>query len=89
MRAEAGCPGTLKRLPVSVTVVPSTFRIEKSSVTAEIVVTSSRFAVGAQVAHEQFGVGCVVNVRDDKLTIKFEKGKIKEIGADFVRAVKK
>jgi hypothetical protein len=30
MRAEAGCPGTLKRLPVSVTSVPLTFRIEKS-----------------------------------------------------------
>jgi hypothetical protein len=30
MRAEAGCPGTLKRLPVSVTLVPLTFRIEKS-----------------------------------------------------------
>ena len=30
IRAEAGWPGTWKRLPVSVTVVPSTFRIEKS-----------------------------------------------------------
>lgn len=30
MRAEPGWPGTLKRLPVSVTLVPSTRRIEKS-----------------------------------------------------------
>src|ERR1700722_19755394 len=30
MRAEAGWPSTLKRLPVSVTSVPSTFRMEKS-----------------------------------------------------------
>jgi hypothetical protein len=30
MRADAGCPGTLKRLPVSVIVVPLTRRIEKS-----------------------------------------------------------
>ena len=30
MRADAGWPGTLKRLPVSVTLVPSTFRMEKS-----------------------------------------------------------
>jgi hypothetical protein len=30
MRADAGWPGTLKCLPVSVTLVPSTFRIEKS-----------------------------------------------------------
>jgi hypothetical protein len=30
IRAEAGWPGTWKRLPVSVTLVPSTLRIEKS-----------------------------------------------------------
>jgi hypothetical protein len=30
MRADAGWPGTLKRLPVSVIVVPLTRRIEKS-----------------------------------------------------------
>lgn len=30
MRAEAGWPGTLKRLPVSTTSLPSTFRMEKS-----------------------------------------------------------
>ena len=30
IRAEAGWPGTWKRLPVSVTPVPSTLRIEKS-----------------------------------------------------------
>ena len=30
IRAEAGWPSALKRLPVSVTSVPSTFRMEKS-----------------------------------------------------------
>lgn len=30
IRADAGWPGTWKRLPVSVTLVPSTLRIEKS-----------------------------------------------------------
>jgi hypothetical protein len=30
IRADPGCPGTLKRLPVSVTLVPSTRRMEKS-----------------------------------------------------------
>ena len=30
IRAEAGWPGTLKRLPVSFTLVPLTLRIEKS-----------------------------------------------------------
>jgi hypothetical protein len=30
IRAEAGCPGTLKRFPVSVTLAPLTCRIEKS-----------------------------------------------------------
>ena len=30
IRPDAGCPGTLKRLPVSTTSVPFTSRIEKS-----------------------------------------------------------
>ena len=56
---------------------------------SEVVVPSSAFAVGDRVKHDIFGVGGVVSVRDDKLTIKFESDVVKEVRADFVRAAKK
>ena len=63
--------------------------VEPNDGAAEVLVTSSRLAKGDRVKHEHFGVGGVVSVRDDKLTIRFENGVVKEIRTDFVRAVKK
>jgi hypothetical protein len=52
-RAEAGWPGTLKRLPVSVTLVPSTRKVEKNQLPARahasLLSHARLFAVEAQI----------------------------------------
>lgn len=45
------------------------------------------FAVGDKVSHKIFGVGRVVDCRDDKLSIKFSKSITKEILVDYVSAI--
>ena len=44
------------------------------------------FAVGDKVSHKLFGLGKVLSLRDDKLSIQFGKIGTKEILADFVSA---
>ena len=43
------------------------------------------YAIGDRVSHGQFGDGQVTAVRDDKLTIAFEKAGTKVIVDDFVK----
>ena len=43
------------------------------------------FQVGDFVHHPKFGNGKVESFRDDKLTVKFAHGLIKEIRADFLK----
>ncbi len=45
------------------------------------------FAVGDKVSHKIFGVGRVVDCRDDKLSIKFSNAITKEILVDYVSAI--
>ena len=45
------------------------------------------FAVGDKVSHKIFGIGRVVDCRDDKLSIKFSKTITKEILVDYVSAI--
>lgn len=52
-------------------------------------IATSKYAIGADVTHQQFGDGTVTDVEDHKLTIKFVDGRIKQIVDYYVKRGKK
>ena len=52
-------------------------------------VATSKYAVGDDVAHPQFGDGTVTDIEGDKLMIKFADGRVKQIVDYYVKRRKK
>jgi hypothetical protein len=48
-------------------------------------VGTSKYAVGDDVVHPQFGDGIVTDIDGDKLTIKFADGRVKQIVDYYVK----
>jgi DNA helicase-2/ATP-dependent DNA helicase PcrA len=48
-------------------------------------VATSKYAVGDDVAHPQFGDGTVTDIEGDKLTINFADGRVKQILDYYVK----
>jgi hypothetical protein len=48
-------------------------------------VAATKYAVGDDVAHPQFGDGTVTDIESNKLTIKFADGRVKQILDYYVR----
>jgi hypothetical protein len=48
-------------------------------------VVASKYLVGDDVAHPQFGDGIVTDIEGDKLTIKFADGRVKHILDYYVK----
>ena len=46
---------------------------------------TTKFAIGEDVAHPQFGDGTVTDIEGDKLTIKFTDGRVKQILDYYIR----
>jgi hypothetical protein len=52
-------------------------------------VAASKFVIGDDVVHPQFGDGDVTDIEGDKLTITFADGRVKKIVDYYVRGRKK
>jgi DNA helicase II / ATP-dependent DNA helicase PcrA len=48
-------------------------------------VGTSKYAVGDDVVHPQFGDGTITDIEGDKLTIKFADGRVKQIVDYYVK----
>ena len=86
-RAQTRGPGWQRALTSGYDTKPARLRENTRSAASFAAPARSDIAVGAMVAHDKFGTGCVIDQEGNKLTILFEDAGEKRVLDSFVRVV--
>ena len=86
-KAQTRGPGWQRALTSGYDTKPSRVRENTRSATSFAAPARSDIAVGAMVAHDKFGTGCVIDQEGNKLTILFEDAGEKRVLDSFVTVV--
>ena len=86
-RAQTRGPGWQRALTSGYDTKPARVRESTRSAASFAAPARSDIAIGAMVAHDKFGTGCVIDQEGNKLTIMFEDAGEKRVLDSFVKVV--
>jgi DNA helicase II / ATP-dependent DNA helicase PcrA len=85
--AQTRGPGWQRALTSGYDSTPARLRENTRSAASFAAPARSDIAIGAMVAHDKFGTGCVVDQEGNKLTIQFESAGEKRVLDSFVKVI--